>query len=251
MLKYIVVLYHRIDYERKKMEKINTIKEMYKEERPYEKCEKFGAENLTDAELLAILIRTGTKGENSLELSRRLLYENGCRNGLAGIHKWTLDELIQIKGIGKVKAIQLICLSELSKRLARTDAVGKLDFSSPHTIADYYMEDMRHRTREVLKLIFLNTRCKLIGECIVSEGTIDSALVSPRELFIESFRRNAYGIILLHNHPGGDPTPSREDVAVTRRIYEAGELLGIRLFDHIIIGDHRFVSMKEKRFFGK
>ena len=203
------------------MEKINTIKEMYKEDRPYEKCEKFGAENLTDTELLAILIRTGTKGENSLELSRKLLYKNGFHNGLAGIHKWSLDELIQIKGIGKVKAIQLVCLSELSKRLARTSTVGKLDFSSPRTIADYYMEDMRHRTREILKLIFLNTRC------------------------------NAYGIMLLHNHPGGDPTPSREDVMITRRIYEAGELLGIRLFDHIVIGDNCFVSMKEKGFFGK
>ena len=126
------------------MEKINTIKEMYKEDLPYEKCEKFGAENLTDTELLAILIRTGTKGENSLELSRKLLYKNGFHNGLAGIHKWSLDELIQIKGIGKVKAIQLVCLSELSKRLARTSTVGKLDFSSPRTIADYYMEDMRH-----------------------------------------------------------------------------------------------------------
>ena len=100
-------------------------------------------------------------------------------------------------------------------------------------------------------LIFLNTRCRLIGECNVSEGTIDSALVSPRELFIEAFKRNAYGIILLHNHPGGDPTPSREDVMITRRIYEAGELLGIRLFDHIVIGDNCFVSMKEKGFFGK
>mgnify|MGYP002241018403 CR=1 FL=1 len=102
-----------------------------------------------------------------------------------------------------------------------------------------------------IKLIFLNTRCRLIGECNVSEGTIDSALVSPRELFIEAFKRNAYGIILLHNHPGGDPTPSREDVMITRRIYEAGELLGIRLFDHIVIGDNCFVSMKEKGFFGK
>ena len=234
------------------MEKINTIKEMYKEDRPYEKCEKFGAENLTDTELLAILIRTGTKGENSLELSRKLLYKNGFHNGLAGIHKWSLDELIQIKGIGKVKAIQLVCLSELSKRLAST--VGKLDFSSPRTIADYYMEDMRHRTREILKLIFLNTRCRLIGECNVSEGTIDSALVSPRELFIEAFKRNAYGIILLHNHPGGDPTPSREDVMITRRIYEAGELLGIRLFDHLgnVVKELKnFDEEEEKGFFGK
>ena len=198
------------------------------------------------------MIRTGTKGENSLELSRKLLYKNGFHNGLAGIHKWSLDELIQIKGIGKVKAIQLVCLSELSKRLARTSTVGKLDFSSPRTIADYYMEDMRHRTREILKLIFLNTRCRLIGECNVSEGTIDSALVSPRELFIEAFKRNAYGIILLHNHPGGDPTPSREDVMITRRIYEAGGTAWTSAFSIISLSVITVLEvMKEKGFFGK
>ena len=177
---------------------------------------KIRAENLTDTELLAILIRTGTKGENSLELSRKLLYKNGFHNGLAGIHKWSLDELIQIKGIGKVKAIQLVCLSELSKRLARTSTVGKLDFSSPRTIADYYMEDMRHRTREILKLIFLNTRCRLIGECNVSEGTIDSALVSPRNCLSKHSKETpteSYCFIII---PAEIP-PEQRRCMITRR----------------------------------
>ena len=229
------------------MEKINTIKEMYKEDRPYEKCEKFGAENLTDTELLAILIRTGTKGENSLELSRKLLYKNGFHNGLAGIHKWSLDELIQIKGIGKVKAIQLVCLSELSKRLARTSTVGKLDFSSPRTIADYYMEDMRHLEQEEIHVMFLNTKQHLIRDFLVSKGTVNASVVTPREILIEGLRCLAVGMVLVHNHPSGDPEPSRSDRLLTCRIREAGEVVGITLIDHLIIGDRRYLSFRREK----
>lgn len=231
------------------MEKSNTIKEMYHEERPYEKCERFGAENLTDAELLAVILRTGTRGENSLDLARNLLHPDFGNSGLHNIHQWTMERLTRVRGIGKVKAIQILCLSELSKRMAREAAAEGLDFSSPSTIARYYMEDMRYRKREVLKLLFLNTRSRLIGETNVSTGTVDMALVSPRELFIEAFQKNASAIILLHNHPSGDPTPSREDVRITRRVHEAGMLIGIELLDHIIIGNNCFVSMKEKGFF--
>ena len=133
--------------------------------------------------------------------------------------------------------------------MARSSAVEGLDFSQPHTIAKYYMEDMRHREKEILKLLLLNTRARLIGELNVSTGTVDTALVSPRELFMEALQRNAVSIILLHNHPSGDPTPSLADVQITRRIYEAGALIGIELLDHIIIGDNCFVSMKEKGIF--
>ena len=148
-----------------------------------------------------------------------------------------------------MKAIQILCLSELAKRMARSAAVESLDFSQPDTIAKYYMEDMRHREKEILKLLLLNTRARLIGEINVSTGTVDTALVSPRELFMEALQRNAVSIILLHNHPSGDPTPSLADVQITRRIYEAGALIGIELLDHIIIGDNCFVSMKEKGVF--
>lgn len=231
------------------MKKNNTIKEMYQEERPYEKCERFGAENLTDAELLAVILRTGTRGENSLDLARCLLHPDFGNPGIHNIHQWTFERLINIRGIGRVKAVQILCLSELSKRMAREAAVEGLDFSSPSTIARYYMEDMRHRNREVLKLLLLNTRSRLIGEMNISVGTVDMALVSPRELFVEAVRKDASSIILLHNHPSGDPAPSREDVRITRRVCEAGQLIGIELLDHIIIGNNCFISLKEKGFF--
>ena len=222
---------------------------MYHEDRPYEKCERFGAANLTDAELFAVLLRTGTQGENSLELAHRLLKSETPERGLLNIHRWTMERLIRVRGIGRVKAIQILCLSELAKRLARTSALQELDFSSPRTIARYYMEDMRHKEKEVLKLLLLNTRARLIGESDISVGTVNMALISPRDLFLEALRRNAVSIILLHNHPSGDPEPSKEDIRITGRIYEAGALIGIELLDHIIIGDNRFVSLKERGLF--
>lgn len=231
------------------MSENNTIKEMYIEDRPYEKCEQFGAENLTDAELFAILLRTGTKGENSLHLAHKILCSESSRRGLLNIHQWDMDSLLRVRGIGKVKAIQILCLSELAKRMAQASVLHELDFSSPRTIARYYMEDMRHREKEVLKLLFLNTKSKLIGESIVSTGTVNMALISPRELFLEAFKKNAVSIILLHNHPSGDPEPSREDVRITTRVYQAGMLIGIELLDHIIIGDNRFVSLRERGVF--
>ena len=231
------------------MEKSNTIKDMYQEDRPYEKCERFGAENLTDAELLAVLLRTGTQGENSLQLAHRLIQADCSGRGILNIHRWTFDRLMRVKGIGRVKAVQILCLSELAKRMAKSAAMDRLDFSDPKTVARYYMEEMRHKEKEVIKLLLLNTKAKLIGECVISIGTVDAALVSPRDLFIEALQRNASAIILLHNHPSGDPSPSREDERITRRIYEAGALLGILLLDHIIIGDNCFISLKEQGLF--
>ena len=223
------------------MKNTYTIKEMYRDERPYEKCQRFGAASLTDAELLAVILRTGTQGENSLELARRILHPDFGSEG-----RWTGEQLMRIRGIGRVKAVQILCLAELAKRMSQETAAEGLDFSSPEKIARYYMEDMRHRNREVLKLLLLNTRSRLIAENDISEGTVDMALVSPRELFIEAFQKGASSMILLHNHPSGDPEPSREDIRITRRIYEAGMLIGIELLDHIIIGDHCFVSLKDR-----
>lgn len=221
------------------------MKEMLAEERPYEKCERFGAGSLTDIELLAVLLRTGTKGENSLELARRLLYPSSAAalKGATHLQDWTKDDLLKIHGIGKVKAIQILCLCELSKRLSQLSAREELDFSKPGTIAEYYMEDMRHRKQEHMKLLMLNSKSRFIGESEISKGTINMSVVSPRELFIEALQKNAVYIILLHNHPSGDPSPSKDDILVTRRVKEAGELIGIELLDHIIIGDNCYVSL--------
>ena len=222
------------------------IKEIQEEERPYEKCMRFGASNLTDIELLAVLLRTGTRGENSLQLAEKLLHPVFSQEGILNIHKWTLEQLLQVKGIGKVKSVQILCLSELSKRLSKATAQPGLSFTTPSTIAKYYMEDMRHGSHESMKLLLLNTKTRLIGETDISKGTINSAVVSPRELFVEALQKNAVSIILLHNHPSGDPSPSKEDVLITRRIRDAGQLIGVELLDHIIIGNNCYTSMKEK-----
>lgn len=231
------------------MSKSNTIKQMCREERPYEKCEQYGAENLTDAELLAILLRTGTKGENSLQLAQKILHPDFIQDGILSIHQWSMEQLTGLKGIGRVKAIQILCLSELAKRLSKAEARKQLDFSMPETIARYYMEEMRHRNREIMKLLFLNTKTKFLGENDISVGTVNTTLVSPREIFLEALKKNAVSIILLHNHPSGDPTPSKDDILVTKRVLEAGAILGIELLDHIIIGDNCFISLREKGFF--
>ena len=224
---------------------MKRIKELNTEERPYEKCERFGPENLTDSELLAVLLRTGTRGENCLELAKRLLYSDHFQGGLLGIRRWSYEQLTRIKGIGKVKAIQILCLCELARRLSKASAGPELKFDTPETIARYYMEDLRHQKQEAMKLLLLNTKSRLIGESDISRGTVNASVISPRELFVEALQKDAVSIILLHNHPSGDPAPSREDILITRRVHEAGMMICVELLDHIIIGDNRYSSMRE------
>lgn len=226
------------------MEQVLKMNEIREEERPYEKCLKHGPGNLTNTELLAILLRTGTKGMNALELARTLLMSS---DSILAIHQLTLQKLLKIKGIGKVKAIQILCLSELARRLAKASAKEGLLFSKPSSIAEYYMEDMRHQKQEYMKLLMLNTKGKLIGESDISKGTVNASLVSPRELFIEALEYGAVSIILLHNHPSGDPTPSQNDFSITKQVKEAGELIGIELWDHIIIGNNCYFSFAEEQ----
>ena len=227
------------------MNQSNTIKEIPELERPYEKCERRGAASLSDEELLAVLLRTGTRGENALALARRILYHAG-ETGILGIHQFNRERLMTIKGIGKVKAIQISCISELAKRLSKAYYQEALCFSEPDTIARYYMEDMRHGKQEQMKLLMLNTKAKLIGETNISKGTVNASLITPRELFIEALQKSAVYIIIIHNHPSGDPTPSREDLLITKRIFDAGKLIGIELLDHIIIGNNRYMSFREE-----
>lgn len=221
------------------------MKEIPETERPYEKCRICGAGKLTDAELLAVLLRTGTRGENALELAQRILYHTGTE-GILGIHQFSMEHLCKIKGIGTVKAVQISCISELAKRLAKASYSDALCFSCPSTVADYYMEDMRHERQEIMKLLMLNSKAKLIGEMNISRGTVNASLITPRELFIEALQKNAVSIVLMHNHPSGDPTPSREDMLTTKRILDAGALIGIELLDHIIIGNNCYTSFREE-----
>ncbi|OUQ21769.1 hypothetical protein B5E84_00455 [Lachnoclostridium sp. An14] len=222
-----------------------TMKELPLEERPYEKCFTHGPEALSDAELLSVIIRTGTKKDSSLALSRKIL--EGEDGGLLSLLHRSLPELMEIRGIGPVKASQLLCIGELSRRIWRQAASGEtLSFHSPEAIAGYYMEEMRHREQEELRAMFFNTKQVLIKELLVSRGTVNASLATPREIFIEALRYRAVSLILVHNHPSGDPSPSREDVAFTKRVRLAGEVVGIALLDHIIIGDNAFMSLKER-----
>lgn len=229
------------------MNQRHTIKEMLMEERPYEKCERYGADSLTNIELLAVLLRTGPRNSSSLELARTLLYSGGTKSDLTALCHYTKEQLMEIDGIGHVKAVQILCLLELSRRLAKESAQTGLCFSKPSSIAEYYMEDLRHKEQEHMKLLLLNTKNRLVGESDISKGTVNAALVSPRELFIEALQKNAVYIILLHNHPSGDPSPSKSDILLTKRIREAGNLIGIELLDHIIIGNNCYISMAEEK----
>ena len=222
------------------------IKDMNDDNRPYEKCIKYGPESLSDAELIAAIIRTGNNELHSVALAEHILNSNSDCPGLLGLHHITLNQLMKIKGIGKVKAVQLKCIGELSRRISKASLGEKIAFKSPDKIADYFMEDMRHKDKESVIAVFLNTKHMLIKHIELSKGTVNTSLMSTRELFLEALKYSAVYVVLLHNHPSGDPTPSREDIVNTRKVYEAGKLIGIDLIDHIIIGDNKYISLKEK-----
>lgn len=223
------------------------IKDIPNEDRPYERCLREGPERLSDAELLSVIIRTGSQEANSLELASRILELNYPRDGILGLLHLSLAELTSVKGIGTVKAIQLQCVGELSRRIwKRKVLLEPQTFENPRLVADYYQEDMRHKEQEEFHVMFFNTKQVLIREILVSKGTVNASLAAPREIFVEALRNQAVTIILVHNHPSGNPEPSQEDILLTRNIQAAGDIIGIRLIDHIIIGDNRYVSLKER-----
>lgn len=223
-----------------------TMKELSESEKPYEKCLTKGAEYLTDAELLAVIMRTGANGINSVELAREVLEHAGNEQGLLGLYQMSIANLMQIKGIGKVKAVQLKCIAELSRRIAKATAGEGHYFHSAAAIASYYMEDFRHCQQEKVLLLMFNSKCKLLWEKVVSTGTVNQSSVSPREIFLEALEHHAVYIVLLHNHPSGDPSPSEADMLFTERVRESGKMLGVELLDHIILGDRQYVSFVEE-----
>lgn len=226
---------------------MSMFKETYpKDELPYDKFIRLGADSLSDAELLAIMLRTGTKTKTPVDLGRDILNLFGNQWGLLGLHHFSLHEIMKIKGVGEVKAIQLLCIAEIAKRISHRKAELELNFRDPQTIAAYYMEQLRHSEKEKFVLILLNSRNQLIHDEVLSIGTVNATLVSPREIFIEALKEEASNIIILHNHPSGDPTPSRQDVLITNKIKEVSGLVEIPLIDHIIIGDNQYFSFKQK-----
>lgn len=224
-----------------------TMKDMPVNDRPYEKCVRMGAENLSDEELLSIIIRTGSREFNSLETARKILALNYPRDGILGLCHLSLSELTSVGGIGTVKGVQLLCIGELSRRISKWFAVAEIaHFHTPEAVAQYYMEDMRHMEQEHMYAMFLDTKQGLIKDILISKGTVNASVVSPREIFVEAFKHRAVGVILTHNHPSGDPTPSKEDCLLTRRVKEAGSLIGVQLLDHVVIGDNSYSSFKKE-----
>ena len=221
-----------------------TPKELPESERPYEKCLSRGAEFLSDAELLAVILRTGSPGENVLDLARRILAQRP--GNLLVLYESSMQQLLKLPGIGRVKAIQLKCVAELSKRIAATRRTCDIVMNDAHTVADYYMESLRHEQKEQLIVCMFDGRCHLIGDVTLSIGTVNASLVSPREIFLKALEYHAVHIILLHNHPSGLSLPSQQDRQVTQQITACGKMLGIELSDHIIIGDKQYYSFREQ-----
>lgn len=228
-----------------------VMKEMSETERPYEKAYKYGVETLSDAELLAIILRTGSHKANALTTAYRILDAHLIHKGLVGLNYLSTSDLESVEGVGKVKAIQMKCLAEISRRMAKATLKPFVTFDSPQSIADYFMENTRYLEKEYVYLLMFDSKHKLLKDMRISEGTVNRSLVSPREIFVQALRYEAVFIILVHNHPSGDPSPSIEDIDITYRISEAGSMIGIELSDHIILGNNCYVSLAERGIFNE
>lgn len=222
------------------------IRDVNIEDRPRERLLRQGAESLSNQELLAILLRTGTKEESVLVLANRVL---NVFERLQHLKHATIEEMMAIKGIGEVKAIQLMAAVELGRRLAQKHNDEKFTIRSPQDAATYLMPDMTSLNQEHFVVLFLNIKNQIIHKQTIFIGSLNASIVHPREIFREAVKRSAASIICAHNHPSGVPTPSTEDIEVTKRIVEAGYIIGIELIDHVIIGDHQYISLKEKGYF--
>jgi len=219
------------------------IRDFPEEERPRERFEQNGPESLSNHELIAILLRTGTKEESVLQLSNRLLTNF---EGFRLLKDATLDEITAIKGIGKAKAIQVLAAVEIGRRISNLTYDDRYVIRTPEDGANYVMNDMRFLAQEHFVCLYLNTKNQVLHKKTVFIGSLNASIVHPREVFKEALRRSAASVICFHNHPSGDPAPSREDIEVTKRLVESGKILGIELLDHVIIGENKFVSLKEK-----
>ncbi|MBG9590134.1 RadC family protein [Cytobacillus firmus] len=219
------------------------IKDFPQDERPRERFVQNGPESLSNHELIAILLRTGTKDESVLQLANRLLTHF---EGLRLLKDASLDEITAIKGIGSAKAIQVLAAVEIGRRISKLTYDDRYIIRSPEDGANYVMHEMRFLSQEHFVCIYLNTKNQVLHKQTIFIGSLNASIVHPREVFKEAFRRSAASIICIHNHPSGDPTPSREDIEVTKRLAESGKIIGIDVLDHLIIGENKFVSLKEK-----
>ena len=218
------------------------IKKLPESERPYEKLEMYGEKMLSNSELLAIIIKSGTKEKTCIELANEILCIKN-NNSLRGLQDITLEELKSIKGIGQVKAIQLKAVCELAKRMSRPTNKINVQIKQPQDVVGIVMDELRYEKREIIKLLVLNIKNVVVKISDISIGGTSYAYVQPKDILSEPLKIGAPKIILVHNHPSGDSTPSKSDLDVTERINEASKILGIELLDHIVIGDGNYTSI--------
>ena len=219
------------------------IKELPSDERPREKLLDNGAQVMSNSELLAILLRSGNQDESALRLAEHLLGQQG---GLAGLGGATAEALERVKGIGAAKASTILAAIELGRRVALLEPAQRLTIKTPDDVAALLLPRFRYESREHFLAVLLSTKNHILKTAVISIGSLNASIVHPRELFREAINCRAASVILAHNHPSGDPTPSPEDVALTRKLVEAGSLLDIPVLDHLILGDGKYISLKEK-----
>lgn len=224
-----------------------TIKEMPDLERPRERLVRYGCAALSNCELLAILIGTGSRETSALSLAGRILSME--KEGLAFLTDCLPEELCRIEGIGIAKACQVTAAIELGRRIATCPKQERVRLDSPESVAALFMEELRYKKKECFRVLLLNTKSEIIGMENASVGNLNSSIVHPREIFCYAVKKSAASMIVVHNHPSGNPEPSRNDLEVTARLCESGVLLGIPLEDHIIIGDGVFVSLRARGLF--
>lgn len=217
---------------------------MPESERPYEKFMNYGVSMLTDADLLAIILKSGTRDLTSTELAGKIL--TGGKGNLLNLYDLSYEDLLKFEGIGPVKAIQLKAVAELSIRMASAARKSDITLSDSSSVADYYMEKLRHCDKEQVVCAFFDVKSNLIGEETIFTGSFNRCMISPKEIFDRILDRHASCFILLHNHPSGDPTPSQDDISITSQIYQGALILGLTFIDHIIIGDHCFYSFHDE-----
>ena len=224
-------------------QEICMMKDLPAQERPRERMMQHGPSGMSNADLLSIILRTGS---SSIPVQRLAEHVLSHFEGLHGLLNASVEEITSIKGIGKVKAIQVMAAIELGRRIARQKRDDTHVIKSPEDVAELLMDELRHLKQEVFVCLYLNTKNQVIGHERVTTGSLNSSIVHPREIFKGALKRSSASIICAHNHPSGDPHPSREDIEVTRRLVNAGEILGIEVLDHVIIGDNTYYSLKEK-----
>jgi DNA repair protein RadC len=220
------------------------IKELPASEQPRERLRDYGPHALSDAEILAILLRTGVTGINVVELARKLLIEHG---GWTGLQRLSFEEITKIHGLGEAKAAQIKAALEIGRRLLLAQPEQRPQIASPADVANLLMVEMSHLEQEHLRVVLLNTKNHVLKIPTIYIGSISSSAVRIGEVFKEALKQNAAHLIIVHNHPSGDPTPSPEDIAVTRQLVEAGRLLDVEVLDHLVIGQGRWVSLRERR----